>query len=113
MVLNIDLRTFIHVFVCACSIYHLHLPYIHIWYTIDCFMLKPSPPPTHTHTHTQMIHEGPISGLKLGKEDIEMARKETECGVSFSTDPGYMEGDRVVCFNKEKRPTTLNWNLGF
>ncbi len=111
MVLNINLRTFIHVFVCACSIYHLHLPYIHIWYTIDCFMLKPSPPPPHTHT--QMIHEGPISGLKLGKEDIEMARKETECGVSFSTDPGYMEGDRVVCFNKEKRPTILNWNLGF
>ena len=73
-------------------------------------MLTPPPPP---HTHTQMIHEGPISGLKLGKEDIEMARKETECGVSFSTDPGYMEGDRVVCFNKEKRPTTLNWNLGF
>ncbi len=98
-------------FVLAQYIIYIFHKYIHMVYHL-LFYANPPPPP-HTHTHTQMIHEGPISGLKLGKEDIEMARKETECGVSFSTDPGYMEGDRVVCFNKEKRPTILNWNLGF
>ena len=73
---------------------------------------------THTYTyhiyaHTQIVHEGPITGLKNGKEDIEMARKETECGISFTKDPGFQEGDRVVCFNKKKESAKLDWNLGF
>ena len=61
----------------------------------------------------QTIHEGSLTGLKQGKEDIETARKETECGISFHTDPGFKEGDRVVCFNRRKEASKLKWNLGF
>ena len=60
-----------------------------------------------------MVHEGRLTGLKHGKEDLEMARKETECGISFSSDPGFQEGDWVQCFAKKRVQQKLEWNLGF
>ena len=51
--------------------------------------------------------------MKQGKEDIEVARKDTECGVSFSKDPGFQEGDRIVCLNKKRVLPKLKWELGF
>lgn len=59
------------------------------------------------------MHEGSIVGMKTGKEDVTEARKETECGVSFDIDPGFREGDRILCFIRKKKPQTLNWELGF
>ena len=61
----------------------------------------------------QVIHQGSLSGMKQGKEDIEVARKDTECGVSFSTDPGFREDDRIICLNRKRVLPDLKWDLGF
>lgn len=61
----------------------------------------------------QVVHEGPLVGMKHNKDDIEVAKKETECGVSFSVDPGFQEGDRIQCFTRRKVPQKLHWELGF
>ena len=61
----------------------------------------------------QVVHEGTLVGMKQGKEDVEVARKETECGISFSSDPGFQEGDRVQCFTRRRAKQKLQWDLGF
>eukprot|EP00731_Ephydatia_muelleri_P028186 Em0019g1059a len=61
----------------------------------------------------KVIHEGPIIGMKQGTEDITTARKETECGVSFSVDPEFEVGDIIQCFTKKQTSQKLAWNLGF
>ena len=50
--------------------------------------------------------------MKHGKVDINEARKETECGLSFSTNPGWKEGDRVVAFTSCRIPPKLTWDMG-
>lgn len=62
----------------------------------------------------QVIHEGPVSAMKIGKSDVSEARKETECGLSFSSSSvTWKEGDRVVAFSTHRRPPTLHWDFGF
>ena len=61
----------------------------------------------------QIIHEGPIIGMKQGIEDITAARKETECGISFSVDPEFEAGDTIQCFTRKQTSQKLMWNLGF
>ena len=51
--------------------------------------------------------------MKRGKEDIDVARKETECGLSFTTNPGWKEGDRIIAFTTHRVPPKLTWNMGF
>ena len=63
---------------------------------------------------TQVIHEGPVSAMKQGKNDVSEARKETECGLSFSSHSvQWREGDRVVAFNRRRIPPSLEWDFGF
>ena len=59
-----------------------------------------------------MIHEGTLVGMKREKENISMARKETECGLSFSKDPGW-EGDKIICLRRKDVPQPLEWDIGF
>ena len=59
------------------------------------------------------VHEGQLAGMKREKDNISVARKETECGLSFSTDPEWEEGDRVVCLRRKMVPQKLNWDIGF
>ena len=61
----------------------------------------------------QVIYEGSLTGMKHGKEDVQLARKETECGVSFTKDPGFQVGDVVQCFDRKRVPQKLQWDLGF
>lgn len=62
----------------------------------------------------QVIHEGPVSAMKIGKSDVSEARKETECGLSFSSSSvTWEEGDKVIAFNRHRRPPTLHWDFGF
>ena len=61
----------------------------------------------------EIIHEGKLIGMKRGKDDIQTAAKETECGLSFKTDPGWKEGDVIVCYKKKKVAQKLTWELGF
>lgn len=55
-----------------------------------------------------------MSAMKIGKSDVSEARKETECGLSFSSSSvTWKEGDRVVAFTRHRRPPTLHWDFGF
>lgn len=61
-----------------------------------------------------MVYEGPVSAMKLGKSDVNEARKETECGLSFSSSSvQWKEGDRVIAFTTHRRPPILTWDFGF
>lgn len=61
----------------------------------------------------EMIYEGKLIGMKREKEDVQSALKETECGLSFNTDPGWQEGDTVFCLEKKSVPQEIDWELGF
>ena len=46
--------------------------------------------------------------------NVSEAKKETECGLSFSSGSvEWREGDRVVAFTIHRRPPHLDWDLGF
>ena len=60
-----------------------------------------------------LVYEGQIIGMKRGKEDITVAKKETECGLSCKNNKDWEEGDRVVCLKKKNVSQKLNWNVGF
>lgn len=63
---------------------------------------------------SQVIHEGRLSGMMRDKEEIVVAKRETECGLSFTAgNVGCQEGDWVVCFKKNMVPQSLDWELGF
>lgn len=59
----------------------------------------------------ELVYEGRLSGMKREKNDISVALKETECGLSFSHDPGWEEGDKVLCLRKSTVHQKLTWDL--
>ena len=59
----------------------------------------------------EVIHYGKLTKMMRGKENITLAKKETECGLSFNTDPGWEEGDLVQCITLQEVKQTLDWNL--
>lgn len=61
----------------------------------------------------QPVHEGELSGMRNEKQNIDVARKDTEVGVKFVKDFDFKEGDKVVCFKKIQVKRTLNWDVGF
>ena len=64
--------------------------------------------------YTKVVHEGSLSAMKHGKADISEARKETECGLSFSSSSvQWKEGDRVIAFATRRVPPSLTWDFGF
>ena len=55
-----------------------------------------------------------MAAMKRNKDDLSSAKKETECGLSFtSRSVQWKEGDRVVAFNSRKVPPNLDWDLNF
>ena len=62
----------------------------------------------------QVVHDGRLSAMKHGKSDVSEARKETECGLSFSSSSvQWREGDKVVAYTTRRVPPTLLWDFGF
>ena len=59
----------------------------------------------------QVIHYGKLMKMMRGKDNISSAKKETECGLSFASDPGWEEGDHVQCITLEEVKETLDWDL--
>ena len=68
----------------------------------------------YIHVHAKVVHDGTLSAMKQGKVDLSEARKETECGLSFSSDSvEWKEGDRVVAYTTRRVPPLLIWDFGF
>ena len=45
---------------------------------------------------------------------VSEAKKETECGLCFSSaSVEWREGDRVVAYTTRHIPPALNWDFGF
>lgn len=59
----------------------------------------------------KVIHQGKLMRMMREKENISLARKETECGLSFTSDPGWEEGDRVQCITLRGVRQKLDWKL--
>ena len=53
--------------------------------------------------------------MKQGKTDISEAKKETECGLCFTSSHSvdWKEGDKVIAYTTRRVPPSLNWNFGF
>ena len=54
---------------------------------------------------------GKIKSLKKGKDDINLAKKMTECGIVLKSFDDFEEGDEIVCIRYEERKQTIDWNL--
>ena len=61
----------------------------------------------------ELVHEGQLLGMKRLKDDIDTAKKETECGLNMKGNQDWGEGDRVVCLKRKRLPQKLNWDIGF
>ena len=59
----------------------------------------------------QLVHQGKLIGMKREKDDINVALRDMECGLSYSQDPGWQIGDKVKCIKKSFVPQTLTWNI--
>jgi len=49
--------------------------------------------------------------LKRGNEDIAIAKKMTECGVTLQHFEDFQEGDKIICVRIDKVKQNVSWNL--
>ena len=61
----------------------------------------------------QVIHEGPLAGMRTEKSDVSSASEGTEVGLKFSKDLDFELGDRVVCYRTFTVEQSIDWDLGF
>ena len=52
-----------------------------------------------------------IQSLKRGNEDITVAKKMTECGVTLQNFEDFQEGDKISCVRIDKIKQNVDWNL--
>ncbi len=52
---------------------------------------------------------GPLSSFKHGRQDISIAKKETECGIAFEKFTDIKEGDQIQCFQISYEKATIDW----
>ena len=52
-----------------------------------------------------------IKSLKRGKEDITLAKKMTECGVTLDNFEDFHEGDKILCVKIERTKQVVDWKL--
>ena len=50
---------------------------------------------------------GIISTIKNVKKDVELMRKDTECGISFAEWEDFKVGDRIQCYEEKFEKRTL------
>lgn len=51
--------------------------------------------------------------MKRGDDDIDLAKKETECGLCFANFRDIQEGDRVECFSRTWKKQEVEWKWKF
>ena len=61
----------------------------------------------------EVIHEGPLAGMRTEKSDVSSAGEGVEVGLKFSKEFGIEVGDKVVCFRTFQVEQEVNWDLGF
>ena len=44
-----------------------------------------------------------------GKQDIAIAKKETECGIAFEKSPDMIENDQIECVKITYEKQSLSW----
>jgi len=59
----------------------------------------------------QPVYEAGIKSLKRGKEDIALAKKMTECGVTLDNFENYQEGDKILCVRVDRIKQVVDWKL--
>lgn len=58
-----------------------------------------------------VIYDGHLSSMKHFKEDVTEVKKENECGLTFSDNPEFQEGDMVQCYTLKKVQKEVTWNV--
>ncbi|KAF2121906.1 hypothetical protein BDV96DRAFT_482491 [Lophiotrema nucula] len=56
---------------------------------------------------TKTRYDGTLSSLKNHKKDVDQMRKDTECGLAFSTWEDFKVGDKVQCYTEHAEPRHL------
>ncbi|XP_065059545.1 translation initiation factor IF-2, mitochondrial-like [Rhopilema esculentum] len=57
-----------------------------------------------------VLHEGPLVSLKYGKQDIALAKKETECGVVLRNFTDFEADDKIQCIKISYVKQQLDFN---
>ncbi|KAF2747566.1 initiation factor 2 [Sporormia fimetaria CBS 119925] len=55
----------------------------------------------------EVVFDGTITSLKSQKKDVELMRKDTECGIAFQGWEGFEVGDKVQCYEEKSEKRTL------
>jgi translation initiation factor IF-2 len=50
---------------------------------------------------------GVLSSLKNQKKDVELMRKDTECGIAFEGWEDFHVGDKISCYEEKSERRTL------
>ncbi|CAG9863584.1 unnamed protein product [Phyllotreta striolata] len=62
----------------------------------------------------QIIHEGLLSSMRHLKNEVDMIKSDTECGLQFSDKTIQFEkNDVIICYEKKSVPQTTDWDPGF
>nr|XP_054758800.1 translation initiation factor IF-2, mitochondrial-like [Lytechinus pictus] len=59
------------------------------------------------------IHQGPLASLKHHKDDVSNVKRGLECGVRFEEQLDYEIGDTIICYEIERIPQEIEWELDF
>eukprot|EP00057_Strongylocentrotus_purpuratus_P033429 XP_791373.3 PREDICTED: translation initiation factor IF-2, mitochondrial-like [Strongylocentrotus purpuratus] len=61
----------------------------------------------------ETVHQGPLASLKHHKDDVSSVKRGLECGVRFEEQLDYETGDTIVCYEIERIPQEIEWELDF
>jgi hypothetical protein len=82
-----------------------------VCYNYSCFLL------CQTYLINQYIitlFTGTLSSLKHHKNEVDIIKKDSECGISLSENSvQYRRGDVIVCYKTIEIKPKIDWDPGF
>ena len=64
--------------------------------------------------HDEIVFDGPVSSMRLLKNEVESVKKDVECGIRFQdTSFEIKPGDTVICYQMKSVKQVSDWDPGF
>ncbi|KAJ8976862.1 hypothetical protein NQ317_014257 [Molorchus minor] len=62
----------------------------------------------------EIIYTGPLSSMRHLKNEVDIIKTDTECGLQFSDKSlTFQQGDTISCIEKKQVPQKTSWDPGF
>ncbi|XP_039281839.1 translation initiation factor IF-2, mitochondrial isoform X2 [Nilaparvata lugens] len=60
------------------------------------------------------VHDGKLESMRHMKDEVEKIKTNVDCGLRFADTSVIVEpGDVIICYEKEKKSQTTDWDPGF